>query len=214
MSVTSAWTCRGCWTVNRARNRRCTTCDLEKPTGERMLAGLHEPEEAKAEPAIPTVLAVAVLIAGGIIMLHAAVALVAGGIYVAGRIFTTLGDRDINGAAITALVGGVGLGLTWLEFLLGRKIVQGSRSAWLLTLALAAMSLIGYFVAETRLQQLIAELEVDPAALASLPWRWIVVAPFAYITIALLLALLVDRLVLMASALRRDRRERRWPQAG
>ncbi|MFN2483830.1 MAG: hypothetical protein ABR509_02685 [Candidatus Limnocylindria bacterium] len=135
-------------------------------------------------------MAVPVLVAGALLILHGIFSTVGAGLWILQELtrepiiepFTLPTASHLPN---TLILGVIGLALAVGELLLGLRVVSGSRTAWLIGFLLGAVPTALYLLPQTQLA---------PDLVASLPsWRWLFVLPFAYVGIALLAALLVER---------------------
>ncbi|MDQ3879498.1 MAG: hypothetical protein M3295_00205 [Chloroflexota bacterium] len=142
---------------------------------------------------MPTIVAVPVLIAGALLILHGTFSTVGAGLWIVQELTREPVIRPLElpqpVVPNTLLLGVVGLGLALGELLLGLRVVSGSRSAWLIGVALGGLPALLSVLPQTGLA---------PDVVASLPpWRWLFILPFAYVGVALLAALLVERWLLL-----------------
>ena len=142
---------------------------------------------------LPLIVGCLVLLAGALLVLHGLISTVGGVLWVMSEVTREpiVAPFEIPRASDTptALVLGlIGLALAIAEFLLGLRVIAGSRTAWFIGFCLGALPAVLY-VQPT--------LNLGDEIVASLPsWRWLFVLPFAYVSVVLLAALLIERWII------------------
>lgn len=145
---------------------------------------------------LPTFIAVLVLAVGAIGILYALLTFVTA-IYIFVTGFITIAGvlsetRGVFGGLVPfGIIAGASLitvGIGWVQFYVAKKVIEGARWAWWLTLILTAPSipiLLGGL------------LRLPPEITTRLPWwwAWVALVPSIFITVTLILAIFADAIV-------------------
>ena len=167
--------------------------------------------DSEEEGYLPTFLAVLVLVVGAIGMLYALLTFVtavyifvSGFITIAGILSETQGV--FGGLVPFGIIAGASLitvGIGWVQFYVAKKVIEGARWAWWLTLLLTAPSIP---------LLLTGLLQLPPEVTTRLPWwwAWVALVPSVFITVTLVVAIFADAIVRAGIA----RQQRRSQQTG